>query len=309
MWAWLTCRTYQAEIVPAPLRGFTVCSLQLFLNAGGLLATGVNKAFSKDDTSRGWKTVTGIQFVFPVLIMAFVPFLPDSPRWLLSKDRPADALHSMRRLRTREEVASGACAEELAVIQVQLQQRVHKASWLDCFRGTNARRTGLVIAYYIYQQITGQAWVSTYQTVFYKENGYADHAFTYPIISSCLSVLAVLPCMYFSDVLGRRKVLLGSFFFQALWLCLLAGIGERSNKTESMKEACVAFFMLFAVSYSVSHAILKPVSELTFSSAVPRYHIFSAPNRRTTLSARRRRRSAPPSMSCSRSRPTSPSPT
>lgn len=265
----LTLRTYQAEIVPAALRGFTVCSLQLFLNSGGLLATGVNKAFSKDTTARGWKTVTGIQFVFPVLITAFVPLIPDSPRWLLSKDRQGDALRSLNRLRTRDEVSSGASAEELALIEAQLKTRVHKASWADCFRGTNARRTWLVIAFYIYQQITGQAFVSTYQTVFFKENGYADHAFTYPVISSCLSVLAVLPCMYFSDVLGRRTVLIGSFFFQALWLCLLAGIGERSNKTQSMKAACVAFFMLFAVSYSVCKAY-RLFFQLTSARRSPR---------------------------------------
>lgn len=246
--------TYQAEIVPAPLRGFTVCSLQLFLNAGGLLASGVNKALSTETSSRGWRTTTGLQLIFPVLIVAFVPFIPDSPRWLLSKDRHEDALTALRRLRTKDEVASGACTEELAVIQAQLQQKVHKASWLDCFRGTNARRTWLVVVFYIYQQITGQAFVSTYQTVFYKANGYATHAFTYPIISSVLSLVAVIPCMYFSDVLGRRAVLMGSFFFQALWLCLLAGIGERSHKTQSMKDACVAFLMLFMVSYSVSSA-------------------------------------------------------
>lgn len=41
-------------------------SLQLFLNAGALLATGFNKAFSVDTSSVGWKTVTGIQFVFAV---------------------------------------------------------------------------------------------------------------------------------------------------------------------------------------------------------------------------------------------------
>lgn len=52
--------------MPAPLRGFVVVSLQLFLAVGQILATSVNKAFSRDTTGHGWKTVTGIQFVFPV---------------------------------------------------------------------------------------------------------------------------------------------------------------------------------------------------------------------------------------------------
>lgn len=56
--------TYQAEIVPADFRGLVVVSLQLFLNAGTLLATGVNKRFSTYTGATGWKTVTGIQFIF-----------------------------------------------------------------------------------------------------------------------------------------------------------------------------------------------------------------------------------------------------
>lgn len=57
--------TYQAEIVPGQLRGFVVVSLQLFLNVGSVLATGVNKAFSTFTTPTGWRSVVGIQFVFP----------------------------------------------------------------------------------------------------------------------------------------------------------------------------------------------------------------------------------------------------
>jgi hypothetical protein len=43
-----------------------VVSLQLFLVAGGLVASGVNKAFETRADGVGWKTVTGIQFIFPV---------------------------------------------------------------------------------------------------------------------------------------------------------------------------------------------------------------------------------------------------
>lgn len=51
-------------------------------------------------------------------------------------------------------------------------------------------------------QVTGQAFVSTYQTTFYKTNGYADQAFTYPIITAVLQWLAVIPGMYLVDRIG-----------------------------------------------------------------------------------------------------------
>lgn len=79
----------------------------------------------------------------------------------------------MRRLRTKEEAASGQCEDEVALIQESLQAHVHKASWFAVFNRANFRRTSIVIMAYMFQQITGQAFVSTYQTVFYKNNGFA----------------------------------------------------------------------------------------------------------------------------------------
>lgn len=52
------------------------------------------------------------------------------------------------------------------------------------------------------KQATGQAFVSTYSVVFYKTNGYAEDAFTYSLMTSCLGFLAVLPAMYTVDRLG-----------------------------------------------------------------------------------------------------------
>jgi hypothetical protein len=59
-------RTYQSEIVPAPFRGLVVISLQLFLVAGSLVASGANKAYETESEGVGWKTITGIQLIFPV---------------------------------------------------------------------------------------------------------------------------------------------------------------------------------------------------------------------------------------------------
>ncbi|OCF32680.1 hypothetical protein I317_06080 [Kwoniella heveanensis CBS 569] len=246
--------TYQAEIVPAPLRGFVVVSLQLFLNAGSLMATGVNKAFSTRTDSSGWLTVTGIQFLFSILLVAFVPFIPNSPRWLLSKDRDEEALAAMRKLRTSEEVANGQCEQEIALIRETLAIHLHKAPWSDLFKGTNRRRTMIVLISFTFQQITGQAFVSTYQTVFYKSNGYADQAFLYPVINGVLQLFAVIPGMFLVDNLGRRPLLLLSCSFQGLFMFLLAGLGGMHSTNTSIRNAVVASFMLFSMSYSLGGA-------------------------------------------------------
>lgn len=182
-----------------------------------------------------------------------MPFIPDSPRWLLSRDRNDDAITSLRRLRPAQEVQSGQCEEELASIKAGLTSNVHKNSWMSTLRGTNLRRTMLVVMFYTYGQITGQAFVSTYAVIFYQANGYAAHAFTYPIITSVFSILSCIPCMHFVDTAGRRVVLMTSYFLQALFLFLVAGMGSLPNKNGAEKNAVVAWVMLFGISYSVSY--------------------------------------------------------
>ncbi|ETI27799.1 hypothetical protein G647_00248 [Cladophialophora carrionii CBS 160.54] len=242
------------EVDVTDCSSFVVVSLQLFLNAGSIVATGVNKAFSTTTDSLGWKVVTGIQFVYPVLIILFTFFIPSSPRWLISKDRDDEAIQAIRRLRPKGPGSEAACAAEIHAIGEALQEHVHKAPWFDLLRGSNFRRTMIVLVYYFYQQTTGQAFVSTYQTTFYKTNGLADQAFTYPVISYCLSFLSVIPAMYTIDRIGRRYSLMITFSFQAFWIFLLAGLGGMAHKTASEKNMIVAAFMLYAFSYNMGGA-------------------------------------------------------
>ncbi|CRG92481.1 High-affinity glucose transporter HXT2 [Talaromyces islandicus] len=268
--------TYQSEIVPASFRGLVVVSLQLFLTVGTIIATGINKGFSTSTTSVGWKTVTGVQLVFPILIVFFTFFIPNSPRWLLSKDHAEEAVDSLRRLRPHADAVNGKCDAEIQSIREKLQEIIHKAPWIDLVRGNNLRRTLIVMVYYFFQQVstihtpdipdkgrntlshtlqtTGQAFVSTYATTFYKTNGYAAEAFTYPVIGSCLGLLSVLPAMYFIDKYGRRYTLMASFSLQALWLFLLAGLGERNNGSTVTKNSIVAAFILYSFFYNMGGA-------------------------------------------------------
>ncbi|KAJ8107355.1 hypothetical protein ONZ43_g6758 [Nemania bipapillata] len=213
--------TYQAEIVPAPFRGLVVVSLQLFLNAGSLVATGVNRAFSTYTSHVGWRE---------------------------------EAVAALRRLRPKTAEAESECEAEVQAIQEALHQHVEKAPWLELLRGSNLRRTMIVMAYYFFQQTTGQAFVSTYQTTFLKQNGFAAEAFTYPVINTALSFVAVIPAMYLVDKVGRRYSLLTTFLLQAFWIFLLAGLGEKSNKGPVMLNAIVASFILYWFSYNMGGA-------------------------------------------------------
>lgn len=68
--------TYQAEIAPAPLRGFFVGSIQLFLTFGSLVAGVVNNSMSHYKSDFGWIFATSFQALPAIIIMIGLPFTP-----------------------------------------------------------------------------------------------------------------------------------------------------------------------------------------------------------------------------------------
>lgn len=86
--------------------------------------------------------------------MFFTFFIPNSPRWLLSKDRAEEAVDALRRLRPQADAENGNCEAEIQSIRGILQENIHKAPWVDLVRGNNLRRTLIVMVYYFFQQVS-----------------------------------------------------------------------------------------------------------------------------------------------------------
>src|SRR5215217_4467120 len=84
---------YLAELAPTGIRGAIASLNQLMIVTGILVAYIVNLALA---ASGGWRLMLGLAVV-PVL------FMPETPRWLVSKDREPEAREILRR--SRDEAA------------------------------------------------------------------------------------------------------------------------------------------------------------------------------------------------------------
>jgi hypothetical protein len=84
-----------------------------------------------------------------------------------------------------------------------------KASYLDCFRGTDRKRTLTVCLLLFGNGLTGTAFLT--QNIYFLTLGGLPviHAFDVNIGGFCLSLL-IMPLMwYFGDKVGRRPLYLG----------------------------------------------------------------------------------------------------
>lgn len=126
---------YQGETAPRVLRGMMTSTLQLMIIFGQLVASLVNYGTQHITTDKGWQIPVGLQFVAPTIILCLLPFMPESPRWLISKDRFEEAKQSLRRIRNKGTTDAEIDLEIEAVHHSHTS--VGKGTWSEVFDEEN----------------------------------------------------------------------------------------------------------------------------------------------------------------------------
>ena len=81
---WTVAPSYCSEIVPLVLRGAATSGVNLFIAFGQLLASGILNAFGARDDEWADRIPFAIQWAFPLVLLAGLPFCPESPWYLVS---------------------------------------------------------------------------------------------------------------------------------------------------------------------------------------------------------------------------------
>jgi SP family sugar:H+ symporter-like MFS transporter len=115
------------------------------------------------------------------------------------------------------------------------------------------RRVIVAIVVMMGQQLTGQAFVSQYSVLFYKEQGYTNN-FELGMIQQALGVVANFLTTIIVDTFGRRQILLIGGVANAIFLFIMGAMGCVSNPNKAERELLVASVMLWFFFYILSWA-------------------------------------------------------
>ncbi|KAG5766783.1 hypothetical protein H9Q72_005155 [Fusarium xylarioides] len=246
--------TFQSEIVPAQARGFMVGSYQLSLAVGGLVINSICFGTSSLPDNRAWRIPLGMFYIVPSIVVAGIWFVPESPRWLLRKNRVEEARKSLQQIRegafTDEEIDA-----EFTELKVSLEQETEQGKFVELVRGINLKRTLIVMAVNFYQQAGGQAFVSQYGTIYVKSLG-TINPFGFSLITSAISIVSITCILLWTDIIGRRVLMMASSVTMFAAMMTMGGLGIVSPVDDSRKKGVISMMAVFASGFGMGWAPL-----------------------------------------------------
>jgi SP family general alpha glucoside:H+ symporter-like MFS transporter len=227
---------YAAEICPAALRGYLTAWVSMCWGCGSFLAQGVLRASLGLEGNLGWKVPYALQWVWipPLIVVGFL--CPESPWYLVRRGRLEEAERSLRRLASKDHYTEETLAQTLALMKhTNEMERIEAedASYRDCFRGTNLRRTAVVCAVWWIQSFNGQS-LTGYAAQFLQGAGMGEEmSFNYSMAIQSVNILATGIAIILMGRVGRRWFYFIGSNAIGFWMMIIGIIGvlPQSSKT------------------------------------------------------------------------------
>ncbi|MCQ2233422.1 MAG: sugar porter family MFS transporter [Paludibacteraceae bacterium] len=195
---------YIAEISPAHIRGTLVSMFQLLITVGILAAFVSDSLISDNSNPACWRTMFYVGTVPAIILLVGLAFLPESPRWLISKGREKDARAILEKIEDPDVLES-----EIQRTQLAIKEEGEQMSFTQTFR-KKWMIYPLMIATLImfFQQAVGINTVIYYGPAIFLKAGFegAEAAVMASVSIGVVNVLFTILSLFIIDKLGRRKL-------------------------------------------------------------------------------------------------------
>lgn len=217
--------TYASEVCPVPMRGYLTTYVNFCWGLGQEIGIGVIMAMLKRDDQWAYRIPYALQWMWPLPLAVGILFAPESPWWLVRKGRTDDAKRSLLRLTSRTRESDFDADETIAMMvhTTALEDKTTRgASYWDCFRGHDLRRTEIVCMVWAIQNLSGNSF-SNYSTYFLEQAGLSESS-------------------SYGFALGQYAMNMVGVF--GAWFLMTLGIGRRSLYLYGLCGLCVMLFVL-----------------------------------------------------------------
>jgi len=235
---------------------------------GQILASAIALRTTDIANDWAWRVPSLLQICPSLLQIATVFLLPESPRYLLSKDREEEAAAILIKYHAEGDANSPLAQAELVQIRetIRTEMEVSKQSWMDLFRTSGLRRRIVITAFIgLFTQLSGNTLISYYSSVLFHMMGYTTNYATTRInlAYACWSLLnatiiALIVTRFPRRVMYMTSALLMCACFTAMTISLqrIHFATDMGAKNTAAGIAALFFYFAFSPCYNIGNNAL-----------------------------------------------------
>ncbi|KAJ6461643.1 general substrate transporter [Mycena vulgaris] len=240
---------YLAETLPFKWRGWGLGIFNDFYYVGGLIAAGITYGTSFMESTWAWRIPSAIQGIFSIMCIVILPFIPESPRWLVYQGRPEEALRVVALTHANGDVNDPVVLAQYKEIidTIDYEKNVAEPLSVSQMVKTPSARKRLIlcISVAVFSTVAGPMLTNagiTNTTTQLQIN----------IILNAFSLLCALAGTYFVDRIGRKATAVISIGSLTVFLFMVGALTKvySNSMNNSGIYATVAMIFLFQGAYS-----------------------------------------------------------
>ncbi|ORY21512.1 putative sugar transporter [Naematelia encephala] len=279
-WAGVASAVYLTETFSARWRSWGVAILQNFYYVGALLAAGVTLGTGRWNSTWAWRAPSLFQGIFAIICIVILPFIPESPRWLVGQGRPEDAHKVLAQVNARGNLQDPVVLAEYQMIVETLNYERAMAgrapSLKDLIRTPVARRRLLIgSSPGLFSCVAGNIIASYYLGTELGAAGITN-ANDKLKANVVLNSWCLVCCLFGTQLAvrwGRKPTALTAQFLLTVFLMTIGGLTKKysadpAGASNALVYGNVACIFLFQGAYSVAWTPLMslyPPEILNFS--------------------------------------------
>jgi sugar porter (SP) family MFS transporter len=229
-------------------------------NVGAIVCTWLTFGTKRIDNDWCWRIPALTQAAPSVIQLCFIWFIPESPRWLISKERNEEALQMLAKYHANGNVNNPTVQFEYAEIKETLRlefQYQKNSSYLDFFKTKGNRyRLMLLASLGLFSQWSGNGLTSYYATDVYKSIGITD-ADTQLGLNGGLTILSLIvsvSCALLADRVGRRPLFIAAT--ASMCICFIiwtvCSSQQQEHGSKAAGQGVIAMIWIFSVAYALA---------------------------------------------------------
>ncbi|KAI0892020.1 sugar transporter [Annulohypoxylon nitens] len=256
---------YASEVAPVVLRPYLTTFINMCWVIGQFFAAAVNKGSVGRSDDWAYKIPFGVQWVWPVPILAGLFFAPESPWWHVRHGNREAAKASLLRLTSRNDPSFNA-DETIAMIEHtnELEKRMKDGlTYRDCFKGVDLRRTEIVVGIWLVQTLGGQNLMGYFAYFLTQAGMDASNSFSLSMAQYALGMVGTAGSWFLMSRVGRRTIHFSGLCCQLLILIVVGSLSFSNSNGSIWAIGAMLIVFTFVYDFTVGPVTYSLISELS----------------------------------------------